>query len=83
MPDFSADERLAIEADRRRGVRAAFRLGSKGPSGAPGPPWLLPIVMGIAAAIAIGLFLGIATLAQNASTGATHTPAPVASPSNR
>jgi hypothetical protein len=41
------------------------------------------MVMGIAIAVVIGLFLGIATLAQNASTGATHSPAPAASPSNR
>jgi succinate dehydrogenase hydrophobic anchor subunit len=83
MPDFSPDERLAIEVDRRRRVTAAFRLGSKAAGGIPGPSWLLPLVTGIALAVVIGLFLGIATLAQNASSGATHTPAPVASPSNR
>jgi hypothetical protein len=83
MPDFSPDERLAIEADRRQRVTAAFRLGSKATGGAPAPAWLLPMVMGIAIAVVIGLFLGIATLAQNASTGATHSPAPAASPSNR
>ncbi|TMD89981.1 MAG: hypothetical protein E6I73_09325 [Chloroflexi bacterium] len=83
MPDFSPDERLAIEADRRRRVTAAFRLGSKASGGAPGPAWVLPVVSGIAVAVVIGLFLGIVTLAQNASGGATRSPAPVASPSNR
>lgn len=83
MPDFSPDERLSIDADRRQRVTAAFRLGSKGTGGTPGHSWLLPLVTGIALAVVIGLFLGIATLAQNASTGATHSPAPVASPSNR
>ena len=83
MPDFSPDERLAIEADRHERITAAFRLGSKAAGGVPGPSWLLPLVTGVALAVVIGLFLGIATLAQNASTGAVHSPAPAASPSNR
>jgi hypothetical protein len=79
MPDFSAEDRLAIEADRRRRVTAAFRLGSQATQESSGSPWLYPLAIGVAIAMAIALFLGIGTLAQNAS----HSPAPAATPSSR
>jgi Tfp pilus assembly protein PilN len=79
LPDFSDEELLAIEADRRRRVTAAFRLGSQATAGSPGSSWLFPLAIGIAVAIAIALLLGIGTLVQNAS----HTTAPVATPSSR
>jgi hypothetical protein len=79
MPDFGAEELLAIEADRRRRITAAFRLGSQATVESPSPSWLFPLAIGIVIAIAIALLLGIGTLVQNAS----RTPAPVATPSAR
>ncbi len=84
MPDYSPEELLAIEADRRRRVTAAFRLGSHAPEESPGSSWLFPLVIGIAIAVVIALFLGIGTIAENASpTSAGHTPGAVATPSSR
>lgn len=79
MPDYRPDELLAIESDRRRRVIAAFRLGSRATEDSSKPSWLLPLAIGVAIAIAISLFLGIATLAQNASPAN----APVSTPSSR
>ncbi len=84
MPNYTPDELLAIEADRRRRTIAAFRLGSGATAGAAGPLRLYPLLLGACAAIAIALFLGIGTLAQSASrSGASHSPAPAVTPSAR
>jgi hypothetical protein len=84
MPDYSPEELLEIDADRRRRVTAAFRLGSAAAVGAAGPSWLVPLLIGAAIAVAIALVLGIATLIQSGShAGASPTPAPSATASSR
>jgi hypothetical protein len=79
MPEYSPEELLAIEANRRRRVTAAFRLGSQATEDTANPSWLYPLAIGVAITIAIALFLGIGTLAQSASRA----PVPVATPSSR
>ncbi len=77
------DEILEVEADRRRRVDEAFRLGSEASTAGAGLSWIGPLAAGAAIAIAIALILGIIALAQAASTsgGATRSPSPVVTPS--
>jgi hypothetical protein len=82
MPDLSPEDVLEIEADRQRRVTAAFRLGSEASPRTSGPSAAGQLGAGVAIAIAILLVLGVIALAQGAagSSGASRSPAPVASP---
>ena len=83
MPELRPEELLEIEADRRRRITAAFRLGSHAAPGAAGPPWLGPLAAGVAIAVAIAMIVGIVTLAQHTSPGGTPTPSPIVRTSSR
>jgi hypothetical protein len=81
MPELSPEDALEVEADRRRRVTRAFRLGSEGSRGA-GPSAAGQLAAGMAIAIAIVLILGVIALVQGAGSagGAGHSPAPVVTP---
>ncbi len=83
MADLRPEDVLEVEADRRRRVTEAFRLGSQASTAGAGLPWIGPLVAGAAIAVAIALILGIIALAQAGSTssGATRSPTPVVTPS--
>jgi hypothetical protein len=65
MPELTPEEQVEVEADRRRRVTAAFRLGSEAAPGSSGPSWLGPIAAGIAIALAIALVIGVVTLVRH------------------
>jgi hypothetical protein len=82
MADLSPEDVLEIEADRRRRVTAAFRLGSEASPRTSGLSAAGQLGAGVAIAIAVLLVLGVIALAQGTagSSGASRSPAPVASP---
>jgi hypothetical protein len=65
MPELTPEEQLEVEADRRRRVTAAFRLGSEVTPATSGPTWLGPIAAGIALALAIALVVGVIVLVRH------------------
>ena len=65
MPELTPEEQLEVEADRRRRVTAAFRLGSEATPGTSGPSWIGPIAAGIAIALAIALVIAVITLVRH------------------
>jgi len=65
MPELTPEEQLEVEADRRRRVTAAFRLGSEATPATAGPTWLGPIAAGIALALAIALVVGVIVLVRH------------------
>ncbi len=65
MPKLTPDEQLEVEADGRRRVTAAFRLGSEATPGTSGPSWFGPIAAGIGIALAIALVIGVITLVRH------------------
>lgn len=65
MPELGPDEQLEVEADRRRRVMAAFRLGSEATPGTPNPSWIGPLAAGAAIALAIALVVGVVTLVHH------------------
>jgi len=65
MPELTSEEQLEVEADRRRRVTAAFRLGSEATPGTWGPSWIGPIAAGVAIALAIALVIGVITLVRH------------------
>jgi hypothetical protein len=62
MPKLTPEEQLEVEADRRRRMTAAFRLGSEARPGTANPSWIGPLAAGIAFALAIALGIGVVTL---------------------
>jgi len=84
VTDYTPDELLAIESDRRRRTVAAFRLGSAASAGRPGPTWITPLAAGLGLAIAVALTLGIVVLAQGAAhPSVTNSPVPAVTPAAR
>jgi hypothetical protein len=83
MPELSPEDALEVEADRRRRVTGAFRLGSEASARTGGPSSAGQLAAGIAIAVAIALVVGVIALAQGSSTsgGANRSPAPSATPS--
>ena len=72
MPELTPDEMLEVEADRRRRVGTAFRLGSEASPATSGLSWIGPLVAGAAIALGVALVLGVISLAQGTSaTGGT------------
>ncbi len=65
MPELTPEEQLEVEADRRRRVTAAFRLGSEARPGTGDPSWIGPLAAGVAIAVAIALVMGIIALVHH------------------
>ncbi len=65
MPELTPDEQLEVEADRRRRVTAAFRLGSEATPGTSGPGWIGPVAAGLGIALAMALVIGVITLVRH------------------
>jgi hypothetical protein len=82
MVELSPEDALEVEADRRRRVTAAFRLGSEASPRATGLSAKGQLAAGTAMALAIALILVVIALAQGASGagGPTQSPAPVVTP---
>jgi hypothetical protein len=82
MPELSPEDALEVEADRRRRVTSAFRLGSEASARTGGPRSAGQLAAGVAIALAIALVLGVIALAQGASTsgGASRSPAATVAP---
>ena len=59
MAELSPEDALEVEADRRRRVTAAFRLGSEASPRAFGPSSAGQFAAGMAIAIAVALVLGV------------------------
>ncbi len=64
MPDLEPEEILEIEADRRRRVTEAFRLGSEASTAGAGLSWVGPLAAGAAIAAAAALIVGVIALVR-------------------
>ena len=64
MPDLKPEEILEIEADRRRRVTEALRLGSEASTAGAGLPWIGPLASGTAIAAAAALIVGVIALVR-------------------
>jgi hypothetical protein len=64
MPDLKPEEVLEIEADRRRRVTEAFRLGSDATTAGAGLSWLGPLAAGAAIAAAAAMIVGVIALVR-------------------
>lgn len=65
MPELGPEDQLELEADRRRRVASAFRLGSEATPGTPSPSWIGPLAAGVAMAIVVALVVGVVTLVHH------------------
>jgi hypothetical protein len=64
MPDLKPEEILEIEADRRRRVTEAFRLGTEASTAGAGLSWIGPLAAGAAIAAAAALIVGVIALVR-------------------
>jgi hypothetical protein len=64
MPELSPEDALEVEADRRRRVTAAFRLGSETSPRAAGLSARGQLAAGTAIALAIALIVAVIALTQ-------------------
>jgi len=64
VPDLTPEEILEIDADRRRRVTEAFRLGSEASTAGAGVPWIGPLAAGAAIAAAAALIVGVIALVR-------------------
>jgi len=64
MPDLKPEEVLEIEADRRRRVTEAFRLGTEASTAGAGLSWIGPLAAGAAIAAAAALIVGVIALVR-------------------
>jgi hypothetical protein len=62
MAELSPEDALEVEADRRRRVTSAFRLGSEASPRAAGPASAGQLAAGTAIAVAVALILGVIAL---------------------
>jgi hypothetical protein len=62
MTELSAEDTLEVEADRRRRVTAAFRLGSEASPRTGGLSAAAQLATGLAIAIGVTLILGVIAL---------------------
>ena len=65
MAELSPEDALEVEADRRRRVTAAFRLGSEATPRAAGLSARGQLAAGIAMAVAIALVTAVVALTQH------------------
>ncbi len=65
MADMSPEDALEVEADRRRRVTGAFRLGSESSPRKPyGPSSAAQLAAGVAMAVVIILVVGVFAIAH-------------------
>ena len=82
MTELNAAEMLEVEADRRRRVTAALRLGTQVSDAGARPSGAGALMAGIAIALAVALVLGVMAIAQGSGgLGGAGRP-PAASPSH-
>jgi hypothetical protein len=65
MPDMRPEDELEVEADRRRRVTGAFRLGSESSPRTAGPSSAAQLAAGMAIAIGVILVLGVIAIAHH------------------
>jgi hypothetical protein len=65
MPDMSPEDALEVEADSRRRVTGAFRLGSESSPRTAGPSSAAQLVVGTAIAGAIILAVGVISIVHH------------------
>jgi hypothetical protein len=65
VPELTPEDQLEVEADRRRRVATAFRLGSAVTAGTSGPTWFGPVAAGLAISLVIALVIGVVTLVHH------------------
>jgi hypothetical protein len=65
MADLSPEETLEVEADRRRRVTSAFRLGSGSPPRTTGPSSAAQLAAGLGIALAIALVVGVIAIVHH------------------
>ncbi len=65
MTELSPEEALEVEADRRRRVTAAFRLGSEASPRATGLSARGQLAAGMAIAVVIALVMAVVALTQH------------------
>jgi hypothetical protein len=65
VPELTPEDQLEVEADRRRRVAAAFRLGSAATPGTTSPSWIGPLAAGLAIALVVALVMGVVTLVHH------------------
>jgi hypothetical protein len=65
MTELSPEDALEVEADRRRRVTAAFRLGSEASPRAAGLSARGQLAAGVAIAVAIALVMAVIALTQH------------------
>jgi hypothetical protein len=65
MTELSPEDALEVEADRRRRVTAAFRLGSEASPRASGISARGQLAAGMAIAVAIALIMAVVALTQH------------------
>jgi hypothetical protein len=83
MTELSPEETLEVEADRRRRVSGALRVGSQLPQMASRPSGAGALAAGIAIGVAIAIALGVMAVTSGAGNlgGGGRSPAPIVSPS--
>jgi hypothetical protein len=65
MADLSPEEALEVEADRRRRVTGAFRLGSESSPRTTGPSSAAQLAAGLGIALAIALVVGVIAIVHH------------------
>jgi hypothetical protein len=65
MAELSPEDALEVEADRRRRVTAAFRLGSEASPRAAGLSARSQLAAGMAIAVAVALIMAVIALTQH------------------
>jgi len=77
---ISLEDEHEVEEDRRRRVVAALVYGDDAPPDTPVPgPWM-PLVAGLALALAVMLIVGMGTLVRGSLPGGRPSPGPHPSP---
>jgi hypothetical protein len=65
MADLNPDDALEVEADRRRRVTGAFRLGSESSPRTAGPSSAAQLAAGLGIALAIALVVGVIAIVHH------------------
>ena len=65
MAELTPDDALEVEAERRRRVTGAFRLGSESSPRAGGPSSAAQLVAGFGMALVIAIVLGVIAIVHH------------------
>ena len=65
MADLNPDDALEVEADRRRRVTGAFRLGSESSPRTTGPSAAAQLAAGLGIALVIALIVGVIAIVHH------------------